>query len=371
MDNLTISCSRYVFQNNSKWFLLANCTTTASYCWCNKCFTGDLREIKKYPKNISIYNMSEENIKDYTDTIYMETIIYGLLGIIAFVSNLLSLQVFLFSKKIRITNLGIYLILFSLIGVIASITEIQRAFMDLASHCKKLSQLNRLINCALHILLELLRFCLYWFCACIAVERILIEYSFISIYDSRRRSLIISILLFLLIPLINLLPILLSRKDSIYTSYNCCLSNITSIGRTFYSIFNYISYIVPLLLFIIACVVIFNHLTKHRRSLVNDESFRSSLILIASKHYDFFVPIILFCLTTTPKLIFDTWMNYSRANSIEMYPTQTVMLLLNNCSLPLTFFAYIYLSNVYFNEFWQTSPFGRFLIYVKNRFISF
>jgi hypothetical protein len=302
--------------------------------------------------------------------LYIIPIISGLLDIISFVSNLLSLQTFLFSKKIRITNLGTYLILFSLTGLIASIIRGVFHFAYIASNLK-VSKLYHLIYCpCISILIESLYWCLYWFCLYIAVERVLIQYSFVSLYDSRRRSFISSILLYILIPLTNLLPILFNRKDYACIPCNCCLIRLTSICYTLYLIFQSIHYTTAPLSFTIACIVIFKHLIQHRLSLVNNESFCSSLILIASKHYDFFLPPIVFCLMTSPYFIFDKLVNYLQADSRTVFCALTVTALLSNGALALSFFIYVYLSKIYLSEFWQTSPFGRFLIYVKKQFIN-
>ncbi|CAF0895045.1 unnamed protein product [Rotaria sordida] len=360
-------CVTNFCQNNGKCFI--NDTTTISYCLCNRCFTGNQCEIERYSKNLWMYGISKENKIYYNPR--NEQIILSTISIISFVSNLLSLQTFLFSKKIRITNLGIYLILFSLTGLINSIIQSVFAFLNVAYGSKKASEFNRLIQCAfIRLLVYSFNFCLYWFCLCIAVERILIEYALVSLYDSRRRSLISSILLYILIPLSNLLPILFGRKDYSYNSYDFCLLNFTPVGYTFYSIFYYINYIAAPLSFTIACIFIFKHLIEHRLNLVNDESFRSSLILILSKHYDFFLPPLVFCLLTSPYFIFDKFMNCLRADSITVSRIESVIQLLDNSALALAFLIYVYLSKIYLKEFWQTSPFGRFVIYVKERFTN-
>ncbi|CAF3954494.1 unnamed protein product [Rotaria sordida] len=369
MNNLTMLCSINVCQNNGKCFLITNNTTTTPYCLCNKCFTGSQCEIEQYSKNLWIYGISKENKKDYSP--YNERIIFGIFAIISFVSNLLSLQTFLFCKKIRITNLGIYLILYSLTGMIISMIHIIFAFLNLLYNFEEVSESNRLIQCAfLYLLQNSLIFCLQWLWLYIAVERGFIEYSYVSLYDPRRRSLISSILLFTLLPLSNILPILFGRKDYSYTSYNFCLLNFTSIGYTFYLIIYYISYIASPLSFTIACVFIFKHLIEHRRNLIDDESFRSSLILIASKHHDFFLPILVYYLLVSPQFILDNLMNCLRADSIVVFRTQIVTRIIFDSTLTLTFFIYVYLSKLYLWEFWHTSPFGRFLIYVKKRLIN-
>lgn len=63
-------------------------------------------------------------------------------------------------------------------------------------------------------------------------------------------------------------------------------------------------------------------------------------------------------------------MNCSRADSVGVSRIQTVTQLISDSSLAVTFFIYVYLSKVYYEEFWQKSPFGRFLIDVKKCFIN-
>ncbi|CAF3151834.1 unnamed protein product, partial [Rotaria sp. Silwood2] len=231
------------------------------------------------------------------------------------------------------------------------------------------SKVNRLIQCALiRLVVNSLNFCLYWLCLYIAVERTLIEYSWVNLYDSRRRSFISSILLYILLPLSNIMPILFGRKGHSYNSYDFCLLNFTSIGYTFYAIFHYINYIVSPLSFTTSCVLIFKHLIEHRLNLVNDELFISSLLLIASKHYDFFLPPLVYSLMSSPYFILDKLMNCLRADSMAVSRAKTVTQLLGHSALTFTFFFYVYLSKVYLTEFWQTSPFGRFLTCGVKRF---
>ncbi|CAF3672756.1 unnamed protein product [Rotaria sp. Silwood1] len=368
MNSLSIPCIVNVCQNNGKCFLLLN-TTTTTYCLCNRCFTGNQCEIEQYSNNLWIYGISTENKK--VNNPYNETIVRSILGIISLASNLLSLQTFVFSKKIRITNLGVYLILYSLTGISMSIIQTVFAFLNLTLNFKKASKMNHLIECAfIYLLLNSLNYCLYWLWLYIAVERILIVYSFVSLYDSRRRSIILSILLYIFIPLSNILPILFGRKGYSYDSYDFCLLNFTSIGYTFYLIFNYINYMTSPFSFAFACVFIFKYLIEHRRNLVNDESFRSSLTLIAFKHYDFFLLPLIFCLLTSPHFIFDKLMTCLRADSLEVSRTQSVTRLLADSALATTFFFYVCLSKVYLQEFWRTSPFGRYFTHVKKRIID-
>ncbi|CAF3056207.1 unnamed protein product, partial [Rotaria sp. Silwood2] len=130
------------------------------YCLYNKCFTGNRCEIEQYSRNLWVYGISKENRKDYNP--YNEAIVLCVLGIISFVNNILSLQSFLFSKKIRLTNLGIYLILFSTTGLIISTIQVVFAFANLTYNFKEVSTANRLIQCALiRLVVNSLNFCLY------------------------------------------------------------------------------------------------------------------------------------------------------------------------------------------------------------------
>jgi hypothetical protein len=72
-----------------------------------------------------------------------------------------------------------------------------------------------------------------------------------------------------------------------------------------------------------------------------------------------------------PTYIFSKMVNCVRADSVAAFRTMIITGLLADSALALPFFVYVYLSKIYLDEFWQTSPFGRFLIYVKQRFINF
>jgi hypothetical protein len=64
-------------------------------------------------------------------------------------------------------------------------------------------------------------------------------------------------------------------------------------------------------------------------------------------------------------------MDCLRADSVAVSRTLSITQLIADGALTLTFFIYVYLSKIYWGEFWQTSPFGRFLIYAKKRFLNY
>lgn len=111
-----MSRSTDICQNNGKYFLIA--THTTIYCLCNACFTDNQYDIECYLKSLWRHSISKENTNAYYQYIGM-IIIPDIFDIIVFVSNLLSLQTFLFKKKLCITNMDVYLFIFSLTALLS------------------------------------------------------------------------------------------------------------------------------------------------------------------------------------------------------------------------------------------------------------
>jgi hypothetical protein len=336
-------------KNNGQYF--------NSTCICNtNCgFRGNFCEISSNSRNLWQYGLSN-NLKFSPMSEYIVSIIIGML---VFLSNILALQTYLCSKKIRITNLGVYLIVLALSGSTISFIRILFGIMNLAFNFKK-----SLIQCAIQrLLINSIVACLYWLNLFIAVERTLIQYNKFSLYDSRRRSLLACLLLYILMPLTIVLPIVFGRKYP-YTvrSNDFCQLNFTSIGYTFFILFYYINYLASPLSVTIGCMFVFSNLIQHRRGLVDEKSFLSTLYLVASKHHDFYLPTFLFTLLTSPYFILDTIMTCLRASNVpSLAKITTIFNLLGACSTALTFPVYVYLSKVYWSEFLTVSYVGRFL----------
>ena len=206
-----------------------------------------------------------------------------IIGVLSFVSNLLALQTYLCSRKIRITNLGVYLVCFSL-GCLVNTTI--GGLLGLLDFVGLLVSTN-VVRCAIiRLFLNSLSFCSLWLNLYIAVERAFIEYKVLCLCDSKRRSLIFCLLLYILIPLSNILPIVYGRKPN----YDFCTLNLTPIGYLFYSGLFYIHYLLAPLAFLVSFIFILLHLLKHRQSLVNEETILESICLIVNRNCGFSAP---------------------------------------------------------------------------------
>ena len=180
-----------------------NMSTDTSYpsmiCSCGTCFTGQFCELAKWSKNLWQSGISNSN--SFKNEPFVETITLFITGLLSVLGTILSLQTFLSSRKIRTTNLGIYLILFSLTGL--TISLIRTTFASINLFVKNVPISTNLIQCAVvRLFLNSLVFCLYWFCFFVALERGLIEYGSVSLYDSRRRSFFISTAVYVLVSLV-------------------------------------------------------------------------------------------------------------------------------------------------------------------------
>ena len=191
-----ISCPANICQNNGQC-RLDNSTITNFTCFCTKCFTGILCEMKKYSGNLWYMGISDE--KHFKNYRWIEAIAGFLLSVVSLLSNFLALQTFLCSRKIRITNLGVYLVLISSSCLIISILRGTFAFIAAFIGAAKLGNTYNLFQCAvIRLFASSLIYCVFWLILFVAIERILIEYSFVHLYDSRRRSLISSLCLYII-----------------------------------------------------------------------------------------------------------------------------------------------------------------------------
>jgi hypothetical protein len=250
-----IPCSINICQNNGQC-LLDNSSIGNLTCLCTKCFTGTFCEMGKYSDNLWYKGISDDKcFKNYRQ---IEAIVGFLLAVVSFLSNFLVLQTCLCSRKIRITNIGVYLLLLSSSCLMVS-------FIGAFIGATKLGNTYILFQCAvMRLFVSSLIYCIFLLILCITVERILIEYSFISLYHSRRSSLISNLCFYSIAPMINILVNIYGRKDN-YSFIDFCEINFTSTGYMVYSVLRWIIFVIASVAVLICCFFILHHLLQHRR----------------------------------------------------------------------------------------------------------
>ena len=358
-----MSRSLNICQNNGQ-YLLNNSSIANFTCLCTKCFTGSFCEIEKYSDNLWHMGISDE--KRFINYRLIEVIFGFLLAIISVLSNILALQTFLCSRKIRITNLGVYLILLSLTCLIVSIIRGVFVFGSAFIIADNLGSTYHLFQCIMaRLLASSLIHCTSWLILYIAIERLLIEHSLVSLYDSRRRSLISSLFLYSSVPLKNILVNIFGRKAS-YSSADFCLLNFTSTGYIFYSILRWINYLLPPTALFISCLFVLHNLLQHRLYYTAEHSSRiSSMKLIFLNHRDFILQPFVFTCCVMPYFISGHFMTCANADTHVIGKLRTVFPLISDFAVALPFFTAVCPSKIYAQEFWNTSYIGRFLLYIK------
>jgi hypothetical protein len=165
-----------------------------------------------------------------------------------FISNLLSLQTFLMRKNIRSTNLGSYLVTFSIFCLVVNI------WMSIKV-TKLYFKIFILIFCntTSFVFGELL-YSLHWINSLIAVERCLIQCYGCSSYDSRIRRFVSSMIALIIVQIVvNSFPNIFCHQSR-KVVFNACSSDLTPVGKKLVLAIACINTVIPLLLFVTCSV---------------------------------------------------------------------------------------------------------------------
>jgi hypothetical protein len=271
--------------------------------------------------------------------------------VLSLISNTLSLQTFLCTKNIRVTNCGVYLISFSIICIVINIV-LPLASLPISNRSYQISV------CVLwdFILIPLISV-LQWLNGFIAIERALIECYDFNLYDRRRRSIIATGLLLLIQIIWNSFPNIFCRQVGI--TINTCYSQLTHLGDILMAIFFYTE-IIPFVLFLVATVLVLRQLAQHRSIIIGRKLTFTDYLRICVNHRDFFTPLVLYSISVIPTFVYYAMNPYY----VLLTPNDDIVKLLifqsiYHFSTTLTFLAYVYANRVYKEAFWNSSLVGR------------
>ena len=262
----------------------------------------------------------------------------------------------LLQKKIRITSCGVYLLLFSLVSLIAMNIFYIRIILTLFFN----DELNR--NSSIHCRLSMAisncaQFICLWSAAFVSVERILIQCFHFSIYRSRRCAVITSLILIVLtmsasitwfigpqtVPHPIAPTIYLCEFRQLQSNWELVDEIITSI---------YIHVVIPWFLHALSILFTLNHIIRHKIILRDAERTEWTRIMWQQlkKHKDFFIPPIVIIICTMPHEILAS--GYTTQPCVESKLSFYLRLhiafdFLHFLPHTLGFFIYIYPSNVY------------------------
>jgi len=337
-------------------------------CICLPCFTGEHCEQEKVSQNLWFLFIPPDE-KHINMNIFRTTILV-VFGAFLLLNGILCLQTYL-CKKIRITNLGIYLIILSIVSILIGLMVLVMG--SIVSYVKELPRPDLFLDleCLIYSKFVYVPFVsMYnWFIASVAIERMLLECfnKSYTLHDSRRRSIIASTIIVIICPLTTLPGVFTVRQNqpSALRSVQCI--NFTPLGYILYVTMTRIHPFAFYLIYIVANIIVLIHLLRHRRRFVDNHSLPAQAYLILYKHKDFFIPYLIQALGGLPYTLMDFIMTCSTAQSILVARINIAFTVLQIVPFVITFYLYIYLSPVYWEIFWNSSPVGKCLTKMKRK----
>ena len=347
--------------------------TPASVCICYPCYYGNTCEKELFSRNLWI--VGEPSINTQMTSAFK--ILLLLFSIIQIINCLLCLQTYFFSRKIRITNMGVYLIFNTIISFLIALEELVATIIlwFIGQLPDRYWQMECLID--QKFMLISLTYIWGWSVFFIALERMLVECYDYSLFDSQKRSFIISILIFIICPLTTIPGIFTLKELPVdelqppviksLIPYNCI--NYTPVGYTIYKTISSVHIYGTLVAYIVLCVVVFRHMLRHRQCTALNYTTAQNIRMILYNHRDFFIPLIVTVSCAIPILVINEIMTCFGASKVESLPY--LILVFGNIVglLPtaFSFFYYIYPAHVYMVAFWDESSVGQCLCKLKTK----
>ena len=336
-------------------------------CLCLPCFTGEYCEEEIVSKNLWPAFIPFDEIAPNGASI--PGILSILFGVFLVLNGILCLQTYL-CKNIRLTNLGVYLIMLTFSSIFMGLIFI--IFFSIGLHETELPQPLLFVDLYCLIYLKFvytsLVFMYNWFIASVATERMLIEcFRTYSLYDSRRRSIIASLIIVIVCPLTTLPGIFTVRQNQPTELQSVQCVNFTPLGYTLFETITLINLIAFCLIYIAMNTIVLAHLLRHRRRFVDGDTLPAQVCLILHKHKDFFIPYLIQALGQLPDILLDFIMTCPMADTTLVARISLAFTVLHMAPFVITFYLYIYLSPVYWSEFWNSSPVGKCLMKVKKK----
>ena len=337
-------------------------------CVCLPCFIGKHCE-KTVSKNLWPIVTSFDQIVANGETI--RSIITIIFGAFLVFNGILCLQTYL-CRNIRKTNVGIYLIMLSIVSILIGLLHLIFSSIDL--HVEKLRQPVLLLFLDLRCLIYqkyvyIPLVSMYnWFIASVAIERMLVQCSRnYGLHDSRRRSVIASAVVTIICPLTTLPGryTVHENQPAELRSVHCI--NFTPLGYVLYQSITHFHLFAFYFIYILMNAIVLGHLLRRRRRFVESGSLFAQVCLILHKHKDFFIPYLIQALGQLPGVIMDLIMTCATANTILAAQLSLISTVLQIAPFAITFYLYIYLSPVYWTEFWNSSPVGKCLVKLKKK----
>ena len=336
-------------------------------CVCLPCFIGERCEKETVSKNLWYISIPFDELAANGKTI--QRIIVIVFGAFLVFNGILCLQTYL-CRNIRRTNLGIYLIMLSFVSILIGIMHL--IFPLLLLHIKELPQPELLadLHCLQGKFIHTSLVSMYnWFIASVATERMLVECftNHYDLHDARRRSIISSSVIVIVCLLTTLPGVFTVRQNLLPNSRLVQCMDFTPLGYILYETITRIHVFAFYFINILVNIIVLRHLFKYHQRLVDNNSLPVDIWAILQKHEDFFIPYLVQVLGELPSLLMDSIMTCSTANTTLVARIYLAFSASQVLPCTMTFYLYIYLSPVYWLEFWDSFPIGKCLTNLKKK----
>ncbi|CAF2037860.1 unnamed protein product [Rotaria magnacalcarata] len=348
-----------------------------SACICYPCYYGDTCENEIFSRNLWTVGLPYSPAMT-PKIFYVINSIMSFFIVITIINSVLCLQTYFCSKRVRITNVGVYLIFNAIISFLLGLMlSIQSITSWLPQY---IPEDYWKISCLIDrkFVYMSLAYMLGWSIFLIGFERMLVECFHYSLYDSRKRSFItltsVCIICSLTtIPGIFTLKNLSADQLGIAGRLNIAMVtcvNYTSLGYIIDKIILSIHVYGTFILYIVLCVVVFKHILRHRRKTVPAHTTPQNVRIILHKHRDFFIPLLASIICSTPMIVVNEIMTCAKVSESKSVPYIYLFgSMFTSLPIALSFFTFIYPANVYMTAFWKESFVGRCLRKMKTKIV--
>ena len=294
--------------------------------------------------------------------------LFSLLTAFSFVNSLLTL--FTCSiRKIRITVCGLYIIVYSIISLL-SVVFLEVITVVVLFYNNELKE-HPIIFCTFpSAFLNFTYAICLWLTAFIALERVLIQYSYNSLYRTRKHSVIYLVILFLFLgsgSAMSATGRVVRESPVLSTAYVCSFRQFPNARfKTAHKVIGsiYTQFVIPSVLSFLSVVLTLIHLIRHKITLTDlkRNSWFPLIMQQISNHKDFFVPPIVNIICALPEeVMVNIVEKYCRDKNMQRHYLRLhiafdfVLYMI----LALTFFIYIYPSKIYMSLFRETKTVKR------------
>ncbi|CAF1409231.1 unnamed protein product [Adineta ricciae] len=332
---------------------IMNYTLNITYCMCDQCHEGDFCQ-----------DLRRQN---YYNTAYINLIMYIVALSISVLNNTMCLELFLKCRLIRRTNSGIYLIVYSILCLLGSISLVMEGYVNYDKGTRVFRNDphgRQRFHCIVGVAgYGSASFLCIWFSAMVQLERGLLLFFGATTNFSRKRSIIISVLLFLMAIGCSL-PLIV---------YNCEWDGNRPI-KTLRVVLMYFHICIPVLIYLIATILTFIGFARRIHAYGLEKHSQSRLFMkLIYTHLFIFIPPVVYSICYG---LFNLVAKYSDPDkgyfacgiSTPEYIIKILLRGLTGLPFTITWLLFVYPSRVYMSEFYICTWCGQWTAYIILRF---